>query len=123
MPFRTGHDACTVRVNPDGGVTVFSGVTSQGQGLETTMAQVVADALGVTYEAVEVRIGDTDESLWGFGAFSSRQAVIGGGAAHLAGAARPGEGPRARRGAAARSTSPTSTCAAARSTSGARRSR
>ena len=34
---------------------------------------------------VEVRIGDTDESLWGFGAFSSRQAVIGGGAAHLAG--------------------------------------
>ena len=85
MAFRTGHDACTVRINPDGAVTVFSGVTSQGQGLETTMAQVVADALGVTYDAVEVRIGDTDESLWGFGAFSSRQAVIGGGAAHLAG--------------------------------------
>ena len=85
MAFRTGHDACTVRINPDGAVTVFSGVTSQGQGLETTMAQVVADALGVTYDAVEVRIGDTDKSLWGFGAFSSRQAVIGGGAAHLAG--------------------------------------
>ena len=84
MAFRTGHDACTVRINPDGAVTVFSGVTSQGQGLETTMAQVVADALGVSYDAVEVRIGDTDESLWGFGAFSSRQAVIGGGAAHLA---------------------------------------
>jgi aerobic carbon-monoxide dehydrogenase large subunit len=82
MPFRTGHDACTVRVNPDGRVTVFSGVTSQGQGLETTMAQVVADALGVAYDDVEVRIGDTDTSLWGFGAFSSRQAVIGGGAAH-----------------------------------------
>jgi carbon-monoxide dehydrogenase large subunit len=82
MPFRTGHDACTVRVNPDGRVTVFSGVTSQGQGLETTMAQVVADGLGVPYDDVEVRIGDTDESLWGFGAFSSRQAVIGGGAAH-----------------------------------------
>jgi carbon-monoxide dehydrogenase large subunit len=86
MPFRTGHDACTVRVNPDGRVTVFSGVTSQGQGLETTMAQVVADALGVAYDDVTVRYGDTDESLWGFGAFSSRQAVIGGGAAHLAGA-------------------------------------
>jgi carbon-monoxide dehydrogenase large subunit len=85
MAFRTGHDACTVRINPDGAVTVFSGVTSQGQGLETTMAQVVADALGVGYDSVEVRIGDTDESLWGFGAFSSRQAVIGGGAAHLAG--------------------------------------
>jgi carbon-monoxide dehydrogenase large subunit len=85
MPFRTGHDACTVRVNPDGRVTVFSGVTSQGQGLETTMAQVVADALGVTYDDVTVRYGDTGESLWGFGAFSSRQAVIGGGAANLAG--------------------------------------
>jgi aerobic carbon-monoxide dehydrogenase large subunit len=86
MPFRTGHDACTVRVNPDGRVTVFSGVTSQGQGLETTMAQVVADALGVDYDDVTVRYGDTDESLWGFGAFSSRQAVISGGAAQLAGA-------------------------------------
>jgi aerobic carbon-monoxide dehydrogenase large subunit len=87
MTFRTGHDACTVRINPDGRVTVLSGVTSQGQGLETTIAQVVADALGVNYEAVDVRIGDTHESLWGFGAFSSRQAVIGGGAAQLAGEA------------------------------------
>ncbi|MBO0849459.1 MAG: molybdopterin-dependent oxidoreductase, partial [Pseudonocardia sp.] len=50
--------------------------------LETTMAQVVADVIGVRYSDVEVRIGDTDEALWGFGAFSSRQAVIGGGAAH-----------------------------------------
>ncbi|QYN23869.1 xanthine dehydrogenase family protein molybdopterin-binding subunit [Amycolatopsis sp. DSM 110486] len=82
MPFRTGHDACTVRVNPDGRVTVLSGVTSQGQGLETTVAQIVADAVGVSYADVDVRIGDTNESLWGFGAFSSRQAVIGGGAAH-----------------------------------------
>jgi aerobic carbon-monoxide dehydrogenase large subunit len=82
MPFRTGHDACTVRINPDGRVTVISGVTSQGQGLETTIAQIVADAIGVRYDDVDVRIGDTDEALWGFGAFSSRQAVIGGGAAH-----------------------------------------
>ena len=87
MPFRTGHEACTVRINPDGTVTAFSGVTSQGQGLETTIAQVVADAVGVSYDAVEVRTGDTDESLWGLGAFSSRQAVIGGGAARLAGQA------------------------------------
>ena len=85
MPFRTGHDACTVRAEIDGTLTVISGVTSQGQGLETTMAQVVADAVGVPYDAVNVRIGDTNEALWGFGAFSSRQAVIGGGAAHLAG--------------------------------------
>src|SRR5581483_12024847 len=82
MPFRTGHEACTVRMNPDGRVTVVSGVTSQGQGLETTVAQIVADAIGVRYEDVDVRLGDTDDALWGFGAFSSRQAVIGGGAAH-----------------------------------------
>jgi carbon-monoxide dehydrogenase large subunit len=84
MPFRTGHDACTVRINPDGRATVFSGVTSQGQGLETTVAQIVADGIGLDYAAVDVRLGDTDTSLWGFGAFSSRQAVIGGGAAHRA---------------------------------------
>ncbi|MET0998716.1 MAG: xanthine dehydrogenase family protein molybdopterin-binding subunit [Marmoricola sp.] len=87
MPFRTGHDACTVRAEIDGSITVQSGVTSQGQGLETTMAQVVADAVGVDYDDVNVRIGDTNESLWGFGAFSSRQAVIGGGAAHTSGEA------------------------------------
>jgi carbon-monoxide dehydrogenase large subunit len=84
MPFRTGHDACTVRVNPDGRVSVISGVSAQGQGLETTIAQIVADAIGVGYDDVDVRLGDTDEALWGFGAFSSRQAVIGGGAAHTA---------------------------------------
>lgn len=84
MPFRTGHEACTVRINPDGRVLVLSGATSQGQGLETTLAQVTADAVGVDYDDVEVRYGDTDQALWGFGAFSSRQAVIAGGAAHLA---------------------------------------
>jgi len=84
MPFRTGHEACTVRVNPDGRVLVLSGVTSQGQGWETTAAQIVADQLGVGLDDVEVRYGDTDQVLWGFGAFSSRQAVIAGGAAHLA---------------------------------------
>lgn len=84
MPFRTGHDACTVRMEADGTVTVLSGVTDQGQGLKTTMGQVVAQAIGVDFEDVNVRIGDTNEALWGFGAFSSRQAVIGGGAAHRA---------------------------------------
>ncbi|MCV9994301.1 xanthine dehydrogenase family protein molybdopterin-binding subunit [Paeniglutamicibacter sp. ZC-3] len=87
MPFRTGHDACTTRMEADGTVTVLSGVTDQGQGLSTTMAQIVADAVGVDFEEVTVRIGDTNEALWGFGAFSSRQAVIGGGAAHRSGEA------------------------------------
>lgn len=87
MPFRTGHEACTVRIEPDGRVLAIAGVTSQGQGWETTLAQVVAAAVGVDPDDVDVHFGDTDRSLWGFGAFSSRQGVIAGGAAHRAGEA------------------------------------
>ena len=50
MPFRTGHEGATVRMDPSGAVTVLAGVTSQGQGLETTMAQLVAAELGVPLE-------------------------------------------------------------------------
>jgi len=81
MPFRTGHEGCTVRMDPSGAVTVLAGVTSQGQGLETTMAQLVAAELGVPIERVRVVLGDTDATPFGLGAFASRQAVIGGGAA------------------------------------------
>jgi carbon-monoxide dehydrogenase large subunit len=81
MPFRTGHEGVTVRMDPSGAVTVLAGVTSQGQGLETTMAQVVAAELGVALDAVVVVLGDTAVTPFGLGAFASRQAVIGGGAA------------------------------------------
>ncbi|HEV8471460.1 MAG TPA: xanthine dehydrogenase family protein molybdopterin-binding subunit [Methylomirabilota bacterium] len=81
MPFRTGHEGATVRMDPSGAVTVLAGVTSQGQGLETTVAQVVAAELGVAVESVTVVLGDTDVTPFGLGAFASRQAVIGGGAA------------------------------------------
>jgi carbon-monoxide dehydrogenase large subunit len=81
MPFRTGHEGATVRMDPSGAVTVLAGVTSQGQGLETTVAQVVASELGVPFESVTVILGDTDATPFGLGAFASRQAVIGGGAA------------------------------------------
>jgi carbon-monoxide dehydrogenase large subunit len=81
LPFRTGHEGVTVRLDPSGAVTVLAGVTSQGQGLETTMAQVVAAELGAPLAAVVVVLGDTDRTPFGLGAFASRQAVIGGGAA------------------------------------------
>jgi carbon-monoxide dehydrogenase large subunit len=81
MPFRTGHEGVTVRMDPSGAVTVLAGVTSQGQGVETTMAQIVASELGVPLRAVTVVLGDTDATPFGLGAFASRQAVIGGGAA------------------------------------------
>jgi carbon-monoxide dehydrogenase large subunit len=80
MPFRTGHEGATVRMDPSGAVTVLAGVTSQGQGLETTLAQLVASELAVPVEQVSVVLGDTDVTPFGLGAFASRQAVIGGGA-------------------------------------------
>ncbi|HXU87219.1 MAG TPA: xanthine dehydrogenase family protein molybdopterin-binding subunit [Methylomirabilota bacterium] len=84
MPFRTGHEGATVRMDPSGAVTVLAGVTSQGQGLETTVAQLAAAELGVPVESVRVVLGDTDVTPFGLGAFASRQAVIGGGAVTLA---------------------------------------
>jgi carbon-monoxide dehydrogenase large subunit len=68
---------------------VLAGVTSQGQGLETTIAQVVAAELGAPLESVTVVLGDTDATPFGLGAFASRQGVIGSGAAmRAAGAVR-----------------------------------
>ncbi|MDQ3946302.1 MAG: xanthine dehydrogenase family protein molybdopterin-binding subunit [Actinomycetota bacterium] len=82
--YRTGHEAVTVRLDPSGGATVVSAMTSQGQGMETTLAQVVAGELGLSVDDVDVRLGDTDTALSGFGAFASRQGVIGSGAGALA---------------------------------------
>ena len=84
LPFRTGHESAEVRVDPSGAITAAMGVTSQGQGLETTMAQVVAAELGVGVDQVTVEMGDTDRISFGMGAFASRQGVIGSGAATLA---------------------------------------
>ena len=84
LPFRTGHESASVRIDPTGAVTAAMGVTSQGQGLETTMAQVVAAELGIDVDDVSVEMGDTDRISFGLGAFASRQGVIGSGAATLA---------------------------------------
>ena len=84
MPFRTGHEGATVRLDPSGAVTVLAGVTSQGQSTETTLAQIAAAELGVAFSSVTVILGDTDATPFGLGAFASRQAVIGGGAVALA---------------------------------------
>ena len=84
LPFRTGHESASVRIDPTGSVAAAMGATSQGQGLETTMAQVVAAELGVSVDDVSVEMGDTDRISFGLGAFASRQGVIGSGAATLA---------------------------------------
>jgi aerobic carbon-monoxide dehydrogenase large subunit len=77
-------EGATVRADAAGRVTVFTGVPSQGQGLETTLAQVAADALGVTPHDVSVVGGDTLGIPQGIGTFASRAAVVGGNAVALA---------------------------------------
>jgi carbon-monoxide dehydrogenase large subunit len=75
-----GVEAATVRVESGGGVTVFLGTAAHGQSIETTMAQVVAEHLGVDYADVKVVQGDTDRTPFGGGTGGSRTAVIAGNA-------------------------------------------
>ncbi len=77
-----GAEGAVVRVEPDGTVTVSMGTGAHGQSLETTIAQVVADELGVEMERVILRQGDG--TPYGFGTGGSRSAVIAGGAARAA---------------------------------------
>jgi len=77
-------EGATVRADAAGRITVFTGVPSQGQGLETTLAQVAADELGVTPDEVSVIGGDTLGIPQGIGTFASRAAVVGGNAVALA---------------------------------------
>lgn len=70
-----------VRIEPTGKVTATMSTHSQGHGTATTMAQCIADRLGVAYEDVTVFEGDSAHGGFGPGAAGSRQGVIGGGAA------------------------------------------
>jgi carbon-monoxide dehydrogenase large subunit len=79
-----GVEVATVRVEPTGAVNVFTGTGSHGHSVETTMAQVVADQLGVGFEDVTVHQGNTDASPFGGGTGGSRTAVIAGGACQVA---------------------------------------
>ncbi len=77
-------DLATIRIEPTGKVTASLSTHSQGHGTATTMAQVIADRIGVAYEDVTVFEGDSAIGGFGPGAAGSRQAVIAGGAAWTA---------------------------------------
>jgi carbon-monoxide dehydrogenase large subunit len=74
-----GIEAASVRVEPDGGVCCATSFPSQGQGHATTIAQIVADRLGVALERVRVEPTDTRVAPLGSGTFGSRGAVSIGG--------------------------------------------
>lgn len=78
-------DSCEIRVHPTGKVLARLGTRHQGQGHETTFAQVIAHELGVPVEDVIVEEGDTDTAPYGLGTYASRSTPTAGGAAALAG--------------------------------------
>jgi carbon-monoxide dehydrogenase large subunit len=69
-----------LRVHPSGAVTLHIGTHSEGQGHETTFAQLVADRLGVPLARIQVVQGDTDRVHYGGGSMASRCLVVGGSA-------------------------------------------
>ena len=81
MPVNTGTETANIRIDSTGAVTAHFGITSQGQGLETTLAQVVAEELGVRIEDVEVIYGDSAIVAHSTGTYASRSTVLAGGAA------------------------------------------
>jgi carbon-monoxide dehydrogenase large subunit len=79
-----GFDISEVRMDTSGSLVVTTGTLSHGQSHETTMAQIVADRLGVDLSRVKIVQGDTDRVTYGWGSFASRSITIGGSAAAAA---------------------------------------
>ena len=84
MPIQTGTETSIVRVDADGGVSAAFGIASHGQGLETTLAQIVAEHLGARFEDVRVVHGDSAAVPGATGTYASRSLVLAGGAGTLA---------------------------------------
>jgi carbon-monoxide dehydrogenase large subunit len=84
MPINTGTETAIIRIDSTGSVTAAFGIASHGQGLETTLAQIVAEHLGVRFEDVLIVQGDSAAVPGGTGTYASRSLVLAGGAATLA---------------------------------------
>jgi aerobic carbon-monoxide dehydrogenase large subunit len=84
MEITPGWETVEIVMDPSGRVEARIGASPHGQGLRTTLAQLVADQVGVAPQDVRVVHGDTDRTPYGWGTFGSRSLVIAGGAATLA---------------------------------------
>jgi CO/xanthine dehydrogenase Mo-binding subunit len=73
-------------MDPSGFLEARIGSSPHGQGLKTSLAQLIADEIGITPDEIRVVAGDTDRSPYGWGTFASRSLVIAGGACKLAAA-------------------------------------
>ena len=79
-PFESG----TVRIAPSGRVSVYSGALAMGQGINTALAMIAAEQLGVPLERVDVITGDTAFVSLGMGGFASRQTIMAGTSVQMA---------------------------------------
>jgi carbon-monoxide dehydrogenase large subunit len=84
MPINTGTETCLIRIDSTGAVTASFGIASHGQGLETTLAQIVAGHLGARLDDIRIVQGDSSAVAGGSGTYASRSMVLAGGAATLA---------------------------------------
>jgi carbon-monoxide dehydrogenase large subunit len=73
-------DSAELRIHPTGKAILKLGVQTQGQGHETTFAQIVAQELGIPYTDIKVMYGDTDNTPYGLGTYASRSTPVGGAA-------------------------------------------
>jgi carbon-monoxide dehydrogenase large subunit len=84
MEITPGWETVELAMDPSGFVEARIGASPHGQGLRTTLAQIIADELGIVPDRVKVVHGDTDRTPYGFGTFASRSLVIAGGASLIA---------------------------------------
>ena len=74
------YESASVRVDPTGTITVFTGAHSHGQGHATTFAQIVSEKLGVPLANVDLIHGDSEKNSFGMGTYGSRSLAVGGAA-------------------------------------------
>ena len=77
-------DSCEIRVHPTGSALARMGTISQGQGHQTTYAQIIATELGIPSEEIQVEEGDTSTAPYGLGTYGSRSTPVAGAAIAMA---------------------------------------
>jgi carbon-monoxide dehydrogenase large subunit len=84
MEITPGWETVEIAMDPSGLVEARIGASPHGQGLRTTLAQIIADELGTSPDRIKIVHGDTDRTPYGWGTFASRSLVVAGGATLLA---------------------------------------
>ncbi len=77
-------DSAEIRVHPTGSVMARMGTITQGQGHQTTYAQIIASELGISSDEISIEEGDTDTAPYGLGTYGSRSTPVGGAATAVA---------------------------------------